>query len=711
MSTAQFMRQDRLIEAVRHARGCPSDDDFRLRLAPMAEPTAISEIVAPLLPGRFVITGTIDQRLFAAEHYDNNRWTFANLSGDPLGGREWPSWMDGHIAIHDPDAWVSNVTFSAEVVHRLMRPRVLLVALYHPEYFPLPRFPLAISDVARAGRATLLGQFRLMDMQLGATVDDIKGVIQEWKPDVLGISATFGQHDLMTEVLDFTTALHNPNPLVIAGGSLTARNERSLIRRFPNLLVARGAGEATMQDVLAYWHGDLKLNDVRGIGYRGATTGAGLTIGFRRTGTVANRFRTDIFPELDLLDATFRHKGVAQLETSRGCTSYCSFCPRGHKGQWSGTVPEHLPWVLEEMRMIFDRHPHVSRTLFLVDEEFIGRGDDAVSRALAVADTVHKAGFRWETSCRVDQVAWPDKGDAWHMERVEMWRGLLDRGLRRCLFGVESGVTSILERFHKETTAEQNARAIRTLSALGVPTRFTYITFDQLMSFAELIESYEFQARTDLILRPLPHLTAEEIVKGVQDPAFVAEHATGKPFYKGISYMLVSMECLIGAAYTKAVEAAGLTGAQRPSMGRVDARFADWRIGAASEHAQLWVDRNFALDYTFKSLEKVLDGDPRNAVRAARVVIKDAAFHVLGDTLRLIDLREIDDPAPEAMRADLLAMMETRYQELQSRMAATVAEVTPVLSGDDAALMHREYERWAGSDSWQLINAADPCGT
>ena len=40
-----------------------------------------------------------------------------------------------------------------------------------------------------------------------------------------------------------------------------------------------------------------------------------------------------------------------------------------------------------------------------------------------------------------------------------MWRELVERGLRRCLFGVESGVTSILERFNKETTGEQNALA------------------------------------------------------------------------------------------------------------------------------------------------------------------------------------------------------------------------------------------------------------
>lgn len=108
---------------------------------------------------------------------------------------------------------------------------------------------------------------------------------------------------------------------------------------------------------------------------------------------------------------------------------------------------------------------------------------------------------------------------------------------------------------------------------------------------------------------------------------------------------------MIGAIYTKQVHAAGLTGIPRPSMGRLDAEFADWRIGRFSLHAQLWVDRHFALDYTLKSLEKVLDGRPRHAMRAARVVMKDAA------------------------------------------------------------LLAGEYLRWTANGSWELINAADPCGT
>jgi hypothetical protein len=365
------------------------------------------------------------------------------------------------------------------------------------------------------------------------------------------------------------------------------------------------------------------------------------------------------------------------------------------------------------MGAVFDRYPHVSRTVYLVDEEFIGRDTDAAGRALRVARVVHEAGFGWESSCRVDQVVRMDQGLAWHAGRVDMWRELARQGLRRMLFGVESGVDSILERFSKETTGDQNALAIRTLSALGVPTRFTYITFDQLMTLEELKATYAFQGRTDLLLRPMPQLSAEQIVRGVHDEEFASATAAGLPLHTAISYMLVSMECLIGAAYTRQVQAAGLAGAGRPSMGRMDADFADWRIGVASHWAQLWIDRNFALDYTLKSLEKVLDGQPRQAVHRARVVLKDAAYTVLGQMITAIEAQPLTGARDGERRlsARIGIMLDAQIQELRARIDGTVQQVVASLPAHHVRTLHTQYQRWVEAAGWRLINAADSCGT
>jgi len=706
--------RDRLLHAVAHVTGTARSLDERLWSVPLAEPGLVHRALTDCLgeTRTVVVTGTLDRRLVLIEHEVGGAWTAADLSGQAHSSRTWPGWTHGHLTIVKPQGWLSRAEVTPEGRGRLLRPGLLLASLYHLEYFPLPRFPLAISDLARAARSTLLGTVELMDMQFGVTLEDIIERVTSGGVDILGVSATFGQHDLTIRLLEAVTSLDTP-PLVVAGGSLTARNEKILLDAYPGLLIGRGAGEPTIADVLAYWHGDLEADQIRGAGYQGAPRGKG-TVGIgrvRRTATVANRLQTDMWPELDLLDTTFRHQGVAQLEASRGCTNYCSFCPRGHKGQWAGAAPDALPWILAEMSVVYDRHPHVSRTLYLVDEEFIGRAEDAVRRALAVADTLAQAGFAWETSCRVDQVVCLDRDRVWHIERAYLWRGLVERKLRRCLFGVESGVTSILERFTKETTGAQNALAIRTLTALGVPPRFTYITFDHLMTETELRATYAFQGRTDLLLRAVPGLSVEEIVDGVRDEQWVAEHTTGRPFYTGISYMLVSMECLIGAAYTRKLEAAGLAGQIDPSMGRVEAEYADWRIGVLSRWAQLWIDRNFAMDYTLKSLEKILDGQPYQLVRDVRRVLKDAAYRLFGGMLNLLGLTDTLVGNQEELADWCAALAEALIEELQAELAPAIAGVQDSLPADHRRLLRREYDRWAGITAWRLINAADPCGT
>jgi hypothetical protein len=148
-------------------------------------------------------------------------------------------------------------------------------------------------------------------------------------------------------------------------------------------------------------------------------------------------------------------------------------------------------------------------------------------------------------------------------------------------------------------------------------------------------------------------------------------------------------------------------------MGRIDARYADWRIGVASHWAPLWVDRNFALDYTLKSLEKILEGSPRRAVRQARVVLKDAAYTVLGEMIAAIEAQPpAAGPGAEGqLSARIGALLDTHIDLLRARMEHAVREVAASLPAEHFAMMYREYERWQSAGGWRLINAADACGT
>jgi hypothetical protein len=191
------------------------------------------------------------------------------------------------------------------------------------------------------------------------------------------------------------------------------------------------------------------------------------------------------------------------------------------------------------------------------------------------------------------------------------------------------------------------------------------------------------------------------------DETFVKEHATGEPFYTAISYMNVSMECLIGAPYTRLVTQRGLAGPPRPSLGRVDAAFLDPGIGALSRQAQLWIDRNFAFDYTLKSLEKITVEASREALHQARVVIKHAAYDAL---VAMIDLLGPDASATPSA-AQLGSLCDARFSALVSAMQPLIRPVADHLTAAQRQVLLGQYEQWSTSSGWIEINAADPCGT
>lgn len=192
---------DRLIDTVERCTDSAVSSNGLLRL-PLEQPHVIRRALEDLLPGRVVVTGTIERRLLLIEHGHGERWMAVDLSGEAHATRQWPGWAADHLMLEAPNSWLSPAAIDEQGMQRLLHPRVLLTALYRPEIFPLPRFPLAISDLARAVRSTLTGRVDLLDMQLGASMDDLIAAIDENPPDILGVSATFGQHDLMLRLLD-----------------------------------------------------------------------------------------------------------------------------------------------------------------------------------------------------------------------------------------------------------------------------------------------------------------------------------------------------------------------------------------------------------------------------------------------------------------------------------------------------------------------------
>ena len=611
----------------------------------------------------------------------------------------------------------SSAFFSAEI-----GPSIFLTSLYHPENFPLPRFSLAISDLARSARLNGATRVRMMDMQLGNTINEIVQEVVQTEPSIFGVSATFGQHDVLEQLLDTIPKRILKDMLLVFGGSLSVLNREVLLDKYPMSVVATGAGEQTIAGLIEVVAGRRSLPDVVGVAYRDHDGSTKMTARF------GPRETDEMLPELDLLEQTFDKGGVVQLESSRGCSYACSFCPREHKGIWSGDDPVVFNTVIPDITRIIDRFPKIDRRVFLVDEEFVGYRAEGESeaRVLSVAKRLKENRLKFETSSRADQVYRRNKDDKWHFDRIDMWRTLVEDGLDRCLFGIESGVDAVLMRFNKKTTSDQNSTAIRVLSLLGVPPRFTYITFDPLMTFDDLLATCRYQARTDLTLKHSPNLSHQEVLHISTNNASAALYSDGRPFYEQISYMLVSIECLKDAPYTKAVQEFGLLHEFNANMGRYDSSYLDPEIGLFSEYSQRWIDRTFSLDYLLKSIEKYVSGDEKTKIRSLRVVIKQFAFELLRcfvslrDTNAVSDLhrssayleatsyeiREFQKGIESNSREILTVVMDRHFENMKKIMAVEIASASEGLNLEDRKRINVQFQDWAMRSSWHLINAA-----
>jgi hypothetical protein len=57
------------------------------------------------------------------------------------------------------------------------------------------------------------------------------------------------------------------------------------------------------------------------------------------------------------------------------------------------------------------------------------------------------------------------------------------------------------------------------------------------------------------------------------------------------------------------------------------------------------------------------------------------------------------------------ALADVLIGDLRAELGPAVAAVEAELPADHRALLRHEYDQWASTDTWQLINASDPCGT
>lgn len=303
-----------------------------------------------------------------------------------------------------------------------------------------------------------------------------------------------------------------PNTKICLGGYVPTFFDKEIL--FENGLVdycVRGEGEETILDLVENM-GNLK--NVKGLTYRVDDK------------IIANESRPMI-KDLDSLPLSSRDMlinnklQVANISTSRGCTSKCSFC--ACPSIWKTWRGRDVKLVVDEIQYILENYG--IDTFYFIDGSFHDPdvqgnrmrllAEDIINRDLRIS---YLAGFRSDFS----RHATP-----------ELMELLKKSGLCTAFVGIEAGTEEDLRIYNKRANMEDNHRVIELFNRYdiciepGFINFNPYSTFDKLRKNVEFLKKYGFGATMGNYLRTLDAYTAASISKKIIEDGLSKETIDG----------------------------------------------------------------------------------------------------------------------------------------------------------------------------------------
>lgn len=157
----------------------------------------------------------------------------------------------------------------------LLRPPQLDLDFIPPTAVGIPLGTLSISAYIREKGHTvkmfdsLLYQDKTQDKtHFGASFDTIGKAINDFKPDIIGVTNLFStQMERALRVTEYIKKMYPHAKIIVGGPHATAKPEEFLVSSSGIDIVVIGEGEITLANILDYYSGKKKLDDVKGIAY------------------------------------------------------------------------------------------------------------------------------------------------------------------------------------------------------------------------------------------------------------------------------------------------------------------------------------------------------------------------------------------------------------------------------------------------------------
>jgi radical SAM superfamily enzyme YgiQ (UPF0313 family) len=367
--------------------------------------------------------------------------------------------------------------------------KTLLINPPYP-FSEVPLIPLGLAYIA--GSLEHNGhEVQILDLLVSRySKEKIARKIEEYQPDVVGITSVTLNYPIASEILKYCKGINGDITTVIGGPHVTFSAMETLTEAPWIDIVVRGEGERTMLDMVK----GKRLEDIPGIAYR---TNGNITLTGERP----------LIENLDELPPPSRHlfplsryhalDSHFSLVTGRGCPFSCIFCVGSKMG---GRRVRY-----RDPKLVIDE---VEQGLSLGFTNVNFENDHlTVNRAHLnmICDEITRRGlkFNWHAFSRVDTV------------NPEMMQMMKEAGCYYLCYGVESGNQHILDTIKKKITLEKVKGAVKMARDAGINVQASFIlglpgetreTMTRTLEFAQQLETfYGFH-----VLSPFPGTEVRE---------------------------------------------------------------------------------------------------------------------------------------------------------------------------------------------------------
>lgn len=335
----------------------------------------------------------------------------------------------------------------------------------------------------------------LLDANQKETIknDNIINFVLDGAFDIVGISV-IGLNVYNTMEIARKIKEKNRNIIIVAGGHHATAAHQEILRDFPFMdIIVRGEGEKTFFELVRALKEKKPLENILGISYR---ENGQIKVNPQRP--LIRDLDEIPFPARDLLPSE-EHYGLDEgdymgrkkeipidIVTGRGCAFRCSFCsiPAYYSGYSKGKVRSRSAEnIVDEIEGVIKKR----------ERGFIDISDDNffqdIKRVLAIINELKRRHIELPILCttRVDQIIKNERYIPYLRKNGVFWIEL----------GVESGNDSVLKRFKKGTTVQENKQALQILGDNDIGVIIDFIMFDPQTTIEELEENVNFLEEYD----------------------------------------------------------------------------------------------------------------------------------------------------------------------------------------------------------------------